>query len=168
MSDKDKRPGEVALPIDPAEMAGDASLVFIGRIRSPWQSRAECPRNLVQAREQGKPATIEIDEVWRAGLMGLEHVSHIIVLYWMQQARRDLIIQIPRNRPDPKGVFSIRSPVRPNSIAMATVRILDVDQKAGLINIDAIDCLDGTPLLDIKPWFEAIDAFPVQDGVPEK
>ena len=89
------------------------------------------------------PATLEIDEAWRQGLQGLEAQEHVIVLYWMQQARRDLIIQRPRHRDDAVGVFALRSPARPNPIAVATVRILAIDQVSGSVQIDAIDCLDG-------------------------
>lgn len=162
MTDPEQRVGEVALPVSPDQMSSDGSVVFIGRIRSPWETRAQCPRNMVQAREQGRTAMIELDETWRLGLTGLKPGAYIIVLYWMQQARRDLILQQPRHKPEATGVFSLRSPARPNPIAMATVRIIELDQARGLITIDAIDCLDGTPLLDIKPWSRAIDASPVQ------
>jgi tRNA-Thr(GGU) m(6)t(6)A37 methyltransferase TsaA len=153
----DQRPGEVRLPFDPVETADDAAIIFIGKINSPWKTRSECPRNIRQARERGLPATLEIDEAYRQGLQGLETQEHAIVLYWMQQARRDLIIQQPRHRDNAVGVFALRSPARPNPIAIATVRILAVDQVSGSIQIDAIDCLDGTALLDIKPWLAAVD-----------
>ena len=162
MTDNEPRPGEIVLPFDPAITASDGQVVFIGRIRSPWNTRAECPRNMGQARERGQTATIEIDEDWRPGLDGLANYTHAVVLYWMQQARRDLIVQSPRHRVDPAGVFALRSPARPNPIALATVRLIGIDQAAGRITIDAIDCLDGTPLLDIKPWSEAIEGIAVQ------
>jgi tRNA (Thr-GGU) A37 N-methylase len=82
----------------------------------------------------------------------------------MQQSRRDLIIQQPRHRDEPIGVFALRSPARPNPIAIATVRILSMDQSTGLIQIDAIDCLDGTALLDIKPWLDTVDQPPMIKG----
>ena len=163
MSDTEQRTGEVALPFDPTETADDASVIFIGNIRSSWKTRAECPKNMAQARERGRAATIEIDKACRPGLNGLKKFSHAIVIYWMQEARRDLIVLKPNHKPDPTGVFALRSPVRPNPIAIATVRIVDVDQAAGRITIDAIDCLDCTPLLDIKPWFETLDVAPDQD-----
>ena len=166
MSEFEQRSGEIALPFDPSKTANDVSLIFIGKIRSSWTTRAECPKNMVRARQRHRTATIELDEVWRAGLNGLEKYSHAILLYWMQQARRDLIVQKPSHKPGPTGVFALRSPVRPNPVAIATVRILDVDQAAGRITIDAIDCLDGTPLVDIKPWVETIDAASVQDASP--
>lgn len=160
MSDYDARPGELRLPFDPAETANDATLVFIGQIRSPWKTRSECPRNIRQARERGGEAMLEIDTAWRAGLAGLSSYTHAIVLYWMYQSRRDLIVQAPKHRDGTAGVFSLRSPARPNPIALAVVKILSIDEAAGRIAIDAIDCLDGTPIVDIKPWLETVDLPP--------
>ena len=158
----------MALPFDPAKTAHDACVIFIGSIRSPWKTRDACPRNMAQARERGQRAMIKLDEVWREGLVGMEKHSAVLVLYWMDKARRDLIVQTPRHRqethkshkPGPRGVFSLRSPARPNPVAIATVRILKLDKEAGVITIDAIDCLDRTPLIDIKPWFGDIDILP--------
>jgi len=65
----------------------DASLYFIGRIRTPWHSRGACPKN---GRESDEVCTIELDPRWAGGLKGLETVSHVLVLYWMDKARRDL------------------------------------------------------------------------------
>ena len=157
MTNNDQRPGERALPFDPSKMADDDRVIFIGKIRSPWKSRNECPKNMVAARKLGQAATVEIDEVFRAGLKGLHKFTHAIVLYWMNEARRDLIVQKPHHKPEPVGVFALRSPVRPNPIAIATVRILEVDQVTGQITIDAIDCVDGTPLVDVKPWIGSLD-----------
>ncbi|MCP4319520.1 MAG: tRNA (N6-threonylcarbamoyladenosine(37)-N6)-methyltransferase TrmO [Hyphomicrobiales bacterium] len=155
----EQRPGEVALPFDPAEIADNANLIFLGKIRSPWRNRSDCPRNLMQARERGQRAVIELDEVWHDGLNGLHNQSRILVLYWMHEARRDLIIQTPRHKSESTGVFALRSPVRPNPIALAAVNVVELNQAEGKIVIDAIDCLDGTPVLDIKPWFNTIDSF---------
>ncbi len=157
MQEFEKRPGEIALDDDPAVFADDGRVVFIGKIHSPWKSRAECPKNLRQARERGEQASVEVNLPWRAGLAGLENTDRVILLYWMHEARRDLIVQTPRHRPEPSGVFSLRTPVRPNPIALACVRLLGLDIESGFLTIDAIDCLDGTPLVDIKPWIESVD-----------
>lgn len=155
------RDGEVAAPIDPETMPGDARLVFIGRIRSPWHERSNCPKNLRQARERNpEGCRLEIFEPWRPGLTGLAESQWINMLYWMNQARRDLIIQHPKHRDEPTGVFSLRSPVRPNPIALALVRITSLDMEAGIVGIDATDALDGTPLIDIKPHLPGIDIPP--------
>jgi len=157
MSKYDKRTNETVLDFDPAQTADDACVVFIGKINSPWKTREQCPKNIAQAREREQIATLEIDPPWRSGLNGLDRSSHLILLYWMQEARRDLIVQQPHHRPEPTGVFSLRSPARPNPIAISTVRLIEFNQDTGIVTIDAIDCLDGTPLLDIKPWFETVD-----------
>ncbi len=157
VNDRPPREGEIALPFDPAETADDARVIFIGRIRSPWKTRGECPRNLSIARERGQAAVVEIDGPWRPGLAGLEQKTHIILAYWMDQAPRNLIVQAPRHGSGPRGVFALRSPARPNPVALATVRLTGLDIAAGVLNIDAIDCLDRTPLVDIKPWIGTID-----------
>lgn len=155
-----RRDGEVALPIDPATLPGDARVVFIGRILTPWATRKDCPKNPREARERGQPATLEIDAVYRPGLAGLEGYSHVVVLYWMNEARRDLILQTPAHLKQPRGVFALRSPVRPNPIALSIVKVTSIDAAAGRIGIDAIDCVNGTPLIDIKPYLPGVDAVP--------
>ncbi len=154
------RPGEIALAIDPAMQAGDARVVFIGEIRTPWATRKDCPKNPREARERGQPASLKIDPAYRLGLTGLAGYSHVVVLYWMNEARRDLIVLSPAHATQPRGVFSLRSPVRPNPIALSVVRVLSIDAAAGRIVIDAIDCVDGTPLVDIKPYLPSVDAVP--------
>ena len=165
------RPGDVLLEAAPAR--SDASLIFIGRVHSTHASMDTAPKNPSKAREQGRPAWLEIDALYRPGLQGLAGFSHIIVLGWLHQARRDLI-QITRpinpapDAPDGtgqpeaqlKGVFSLRSPVRPNPISLSVARILSVNIATGRIEIDAIDLVEGTPLVDIKPYRPGIDAVP--------
>lgn len=160
MHDAKMRPGEVALAFDPAAAAGDAKLVFIGRAETPWPDRDSCPKNIRQARETGRPAALLVDPPWRPGLEGLAAGQAIVVLLWMHQARRDLILQAPRHRETPAGVFALRSPVRPNPIGLAVVTILEIDREAGRIVVDALDCADGTPILDIKPWIASVDLPP--------
>jgi len=157
MSQSGLRYGEVALPFDPAAEPGDARLLFIGKIHSPWTERAACPHNLREARERGGGAVVVIDEPYRPGLAGLEGRSHVVLLYWLGLARRDVIVARPRHADGPRGVFSLRSPVRPNPIGLATVKVLALDAANGRLEIEAIDCLDGTALLDIKPWIATVD-----------
>lgn len=151
------RPGETALPFDPAEAEGDARLVFIGKIHSPWKRLEDCPKNLREARERGQGASIEVFAPYRAGLAGLEPGGHIILLSWFAHARRDLITLHPRHVGSPRGVFALRAPLRPNPIAVDIVRLKSLDGAAGILEIDAIDLLDGTPLLDIKPYLNSVD-----------
>jgi tRNA-Thr(GGU) m(6)t(6)A37 methyltransferase TsaA len=148
----DVRSGEVQ-----AEMpaAFDAGVYFIGRIRTPFKTRDDCPKNTAQFDAVGR---VELDARYAAGLTDLQFYSHAILLYWMHEARRDLILQVPHHLGRPRGTFALRSPVRPNPIALAVVEILRVEA-TGLV-IRKIDCVDGTPLVDIKPYFASTDSFP--------
>lgn len=155
-----KRDGEVELAFDPATVSGDAHLVFIGTIRSPWKSRADCPKNMREARETGKAAALEIGEAYRQGLAGLENASHVVILSWLGHSPRNLIVQKPRHAEKAKGTFALRSPARPNPIGLHVAKLVGMDAASGVVNIDAIDVLDGTPVIDIKPYYASIDAFP--------
>jgi tRNA-Thr(GGU) m(6)t(6)A37 methyltransferase TsaA len=157
MSDSafDMRKGEIAVEL-PAQF--DASLYFIGQIRTPWTDRENCPKN---ARESDALCTLEIAPRWAAALDGVESCSHIVVLYWMDRSRRDLVVQVPRHYGVGRGTFALRSPARPNPIAMSVVRLIKVD--GARLSVAGIDCLDKTPLLDIKPYFASADA--VADAV---
>lgn len=160
MPTDDVKPGEIELPFDPARMPGDAHLLFIGRVRSDWATANPPPKNPREARERGLPAHLEIDAPYRAGLLGLGGYSHIIVLAWLHQARRNLAVIKPPHAATPRGVFALRSPVRPNPIGLSVCRLISVDADAGRIDVDAIDFLDGTPLIDVKPYRPGIDAVP--------
>jgi tRNA (adenine37-N6)-methyltransferase len=137
------RTGEVA--VEPAD-ATDASLVFIGAIRTPWTSRLEAPR---QGRQDGPLCRIEVFEPWVPGLDGLEQFELIEVLYWLHLSRRDLVRQSPRDDGNARGTFSLRSPVRPNPIATSIVALDHIDGPT--VFVRGLDCLDETPLLDLKP-----------------
>jgi tRNA-Thr(GGU) m(6)t(6)A37 methyltransferase TsaA len=162
--DKPARSGEVALSFDPARTADDARLRFIGRLRSPW-SRGNCPKNLREAREDHQEHDafrVEIDPPFRQGLAGLQVGQPVILLYWTGAARRDMLVLHPAHREAPTGVFALRAPSRPNPIAVAVVRVLALDQDAGVLTVDALDAFDGTPLLDVKPWLSSVDIPPAQ------
>ena len=133
----------------------DASLYFIGRIRTPWTERKQCPKN---ARESDAICTVELDERWRDGLKHVETCSHIILLYWMDQSPRNLVRQVPGHYGIQHGTFALRSPARPNPIAMSVVKLLGVTGNA--LSVVGLDCLDGTPLIDIKPYFASTDSVP--------
>jgi tRNA-Thr(GGU) m(6)t(6)A37 methyltransferase TsaA len=154
------REGEKLLGTDPANMPPDGHVVFIGRIASPWTSRETCPKNMRAARETGQAAVLTIDPPYRDGLAGLERASHVIILSWFHHAPRRLIVQKPRHAAEPKGVFSLRSPARPNPVGLHVARLVALDIDAGRLDLDAIDVLDGTPVIDIKPYFASIDAIP--------
>lgn len=155
-----KREGERELPFDPAAVEADAGVVFIGTVRSPWTERSDCPKNMAAARERGRPASVAIAEAYREGLEGLAGFSHVVLLTWLDRSDRNLIVQFPRHATQPRGTFALRSPARPNPIGLHVARIVSVDAASGIVAIDAIDVLDGTPVVDLKPYYASIDAFP--------
>jgi tRNA-Thr(GGU) m(6)t(6)A37 methyltransferase TsaA len=133
----------------------DASLYFIGRIRTPWTRREQCPKN---ARESDEVCALEVDPRWAPALTEIESCSHLVVLYWMGRSRRDLVLQVPNHYGVARGTFALRSPARPNPIALSVVRLVKVD--GNRVSVIGLDCLDDTPLLDIKPYFASVDAVP--------
>ena len=146
------RPGEVVVDL-PSTF--DAGVHFIGRIRTPFKTRDDCPKNTSQSDAIGR---VELDPRYAAGLKDLQLYSHAILLYWMDQARRDLVEQVPAHLGRARGTFALRSPVRPNPIALGVVEIVGIE--GGTLTVRNIDCVDGTPLVDIKPYFASTDSFP--------
>ena len=142
MSENELRPGELAVELPSAT---DAGIYFIGVIHTPWKTRGECPK---RGDVEGPICTITVDSRWRQALAGMAHHKRIQVLYWMDQARRDLVLQTPFQRPT-MGTFALRSPVRPNPIASSMVDLIAVD--GATLRVRGLDCVDGTPLLDLKP-----------------
>ncbi|WP_267425684.1 tRNA (N6-threonylcarbamoyladenosine(37)-N6)-methyltransferase TrmO [Methylobacterium sp. GC_Met_2] len=137
------RAGEVAVT---APEASDAGLVYIGRIRTPWTDRLACPR---QGRTDGPLCRIEVFEPWVAALDGLTSFAQIEVLYWLDASRRDLVRQSPANDGTTRGTFALRSPVRPNPIGTSIATLIAIG--GNILTVRGLDCLDGTPLLDLKP-----------------
>lgn len=147
------RPGEKRIDLPEAF---DASLYFIGHIETPWQTLAECPKNSAARRDV--TARLVLDTRYAEGLKDVEQLSHLIVLYWLDRSRRDFIVQAPSHAPAPRGVFALRSPVRPNPIGLSVVELVAVE--GNVLTIRNIDCVSGTPVIDIKPYFASIDSFP--------
>ena len=108
---------ENEVQVTPPE-ANDAGLIFIGRISTPWTARSETPR---QGSHTGPICRIEIFEPWVAALKGVENFERLEILYWLHQARRDLVLQSPASSGKVHGTFSLRSPVRPNPIGTSIV-----------------------------------------------
>ena len=146
------RPGEVAIPLPETF---DAGLYFIGRVRTPWATRGACPKNGLKT---DAVCTLAVDAPFAEALQNVEGASHLIVLYWMDEAARDLALQRPRHAEGSRGTFSLRSPVRPNPIALSVVELLARD--GATLRVRGLDCRDGTPLLDIKPYFATTDSRP--------
>jgi tRNA-Thr(GGU) m(6)t(6)A37 methyltransferase TsaA len=141
--DSELRDGEVAVEMP---KASDAGLVFIGRIRTPWRSREDTPR---QGNHNGPVCRLEIFEPWVPALKGVDFYSSLEVIYWLHQSRRNLVLQSPKNNKSTRGTFSLRSPVRPNPIGTSIVKLVGIEGSTVLVR--GLDCLDETPLIDLKP-----------------
>jgi tRNA-Thr(GGU) m(6)t(6)A37 methyltransferase TsaA len=137
------RDGEVAVEF-PQHV--DAGLIFIGRIHTPWRTRGDAPK---QGRVDGPVCEIEIFEPWVSGLQGLDQFTHAQAIYWLHQSRRDLVLQSPKHDPGRRGTFALRSPIRPNPIGVSTVAIIGIAKN--IVCVRGLDCIDGTPLIDLKP-----------------
>ncbi len=137
------RRGEVAVDKLPAR---DAELVFIGRIHTPWTSRLTTPR---QGRLDGPICRIELFEPWVPALAGIEAFERVEVLYWLHLSRRDLLRQSPADDGTTRGTFALRSPVRPNPIGTSLAKLVGIE--GAMVLVQGLDCIDGTPLLDLKP-----------------
>lgn len=152
----DLRPGEATAPL-PA--TPDAGVYFIGTIRTPWQEPGACPR---QGSPDGPPCRIELDPRWLPALDGIEAFGQLQVLYWMHRARRDVVRQSPHRDGTGRGTFTIRSPLRPNPVAVSTV-VLE-RREGAVLHVRGLDCVDGTPLIDLKPLIcTAAARTPAQD-----
>lgn len=132
--------------IDRWPEAMDAGLIYIGRIHTPWTSRMGCPR---QGRPDGPLCRIEVFEPWVAALDGIADYARLEVLYWLDRSRRDLVRQSPRDDGMTRGTFALRSPVRPNPIGTSIATLVGIE--GAVLLVRGLDCLDGTPLLDLKP-----------------
>jgi tRNA (adenine37-N6)-methyltransferase len=137
------RPGEAAVELPPQT---DAGVYFIGTIHTPWRTRSECPK---RGSPDGPICSILVDERWRAALTDLADHPRVQVLYWMHHARRDLVLQTPLRTGQTTGSFALRSPVRPNPIASSVVDLVAIE--GATLQVRGLDCLDGTPLIDLKP-----------------
>lgn len=120
----------------------------IGTVSSVVRDPHAMPR---QADEGAPPARIEIEPEFRAAIQGLAPGDDVLVLTWLHLARRDVQVTHPRGDATRAavGVFATRSPDRPNPIGLHTCRISEVDHHG--IGVDALDAVDGTPVIDIKP-----------------
>ena len=134
---------ELGVDLQPASYA---ALRFIGRIRTPWKTRDDCPRH---GRLDGPACEVIVDPVWHEALQGLDAFETIEVLYWLDKSRRDLVLQSPKSNGRTVGTFALRSPVRPNPIGTSVVRLDRIE--AGALHVRGLDCLYGTPLIDINP-----------------
>jgi len=128
----------------------EAVLKKIGYIETPYATLDECPRNV---EEDGVECRLVLRKEFADGLLGLREGQEILILYWFDNVDRNRLRQNSRRTGTYSGVFALRSPHRPNPVGAAVVKIERVVE--GAIHVRGLDCLNGTPLVDIKPARES-------------
>ena len=126
----------------------------IGRVESSLVEPERAPK---QGDEEAPDAWLVLDDEISEGARDLEEGQHIVVLTWLHQAGRDVLVVHPRSDPNRplQGVFSIRSPARPNPIGLHRVTILAID--GNRLKVSNLEAIDETPVLDIKPVLTGVD-----------
>jgi tRNA-Thr(GGU) m(6)t(6)A37 methyltransferase TsaA len=127
----------------------------IGVIHSPYGEKKEAP---FQGRHDMAPCTIEVFEPYEPGLLDIDTCSHLFVLYWQDKSDRKILQSKTPWGPDVHGVFATRSPNRPNPVGLCVVDL--IERKGRYLEVKGLDALNGSPLIDIKPYAAGIDAFP--------
>jgi len=129
-----------------------ASLKPIGTIHSPFKTLDQIPIQPVFSKAVGE---VEVFKEYERGLKDIEGFSHIILLYFFHKSEKYPLLITPLLDKKPHGVFATRYHKRPNQIGISTVKLLQ--RKRNVLKVEGIDVLDGTPLLDIKPYVPKFD-----------
>jgi tRNA-Thr(GGU) m(6)t(6)A37 methyltransferase TsaA len=129
-------------------------IVPVGRVESPLKARADAPK---QADEGAPEAWLAFEPAVADALDGIAVGDHLFLLTWLDRAARDVLRVRPRDDPNRpvQGVFNTRSPDRPNPIGMHRIEVLEVDGPR--LRVSALEALDGTPIVDVKPVIGRID-----------
>jgi tRNA-Thr(GGU) m(6)t(6)A37 methyltransferase TsaA len=126
----------------------------IGIIHTPFTDLAGMP--IQPAGAAGVKGEVEVFEEYRAGLKDLDGFSHIVLLYAFHRSEGFKLQVVPFMDREPRGLFATRAPKRPNPIGLSVVRLDRIDH--GILHVQNVDMLDGTPLLDIKPYVPEFDS----------
>ena len=125
-------------------------LKIIGVIHSPYKTTADAP-----FQGNDKISKIEISKEYEGGLKDIEGFTHLHVFYWLHKSKGfSLIVTTPWDT-IPHGLFTTRSPHRPNPIGHAVVEL--VEQKDNILSVRGLDAIEGTPVMDIKPYIKKLD-----------
>jgi tRNA (adenine37-N6)-methyltransferase len=151
-------PGTIILTTMETAMINKVELTPIGLIHSPYTTVEGTP---IQPRwAAGIEGTVEVFPQFAPGLRDLEGFDRIWLIYWFDRTRAAQLEVVPFLDTQTHGIFATRAPSRPNPIGFSCVRLLDVKERQ--LRVADLDVLDGTPLLDIKPYVPDCDVFQVQ------
>ncbi len=146
-------------------MEKDINIKPIGTIYTPYKEPKGIP---IQGRfNKNVKGRIELFQEYRAGLKDIEGFSHLILIYYFNRSKGESVMGKPFLENEEHGIFAIRSPHRPNHIGVSVVKLEKVEDN--VITFAEVDVLDGTPLLDIKPYVSHFDSRgDVKNGWLEK
>lgn len=130
-------------------------LLPIGHIHTPFKTKEDCPIQPVYA--SGAEGRIEVFEEFSDGLKDIEAFSHIYLLYQFDRAGEIKLVRPTFLDDEPHGIYASRHPCRPNGIGMSIVRL--ENRQDNVLSVNSVDMLDGTPLLDIKPYVPKFDSI---------
>jgi len=138
----------------------DYQLTPIGVVHSPYKERNEAPH---QGRFSDTVSEIEIFEAYAEGLKDIEKHHHLIILSWFDRSDRAPLLATPPHTGIEHGVFATRSPERPNPVGLCVV---DLVGRAGTrLTVRGLDSIDGTPVIDIKPYFRDLDCIREEEKI---
>jgi len=140
-------------------MDAPLTLAAIGVIRSPFRQQEGTP--ICPAAAEPADGTVEVLPPYRGALQDLAGFERIWLLYWFDRARPFSPLVVPYRDTIKRGLFATRAPARPNPIGISAVRLVSVNLERGELEVQGLDVLDGTPLLDLKPYIPEFDAFPL-------
>jgi tRNA-Thr(GGU) m(6)t(6)A37 methyltransferase TsaA len=132
----------------------------IGAVRSPYTDRAQVPRGPGAKHEA--EGVLEIEPELEAGLTDIEGFSHLYVLWVFDRSEGSELLGTPPTDDRPHGVFATRSPYRPNPIGLTVVRLLRRERNR--LHVRGVDMLDGTPILDVKPYLSSVPEESLRRG----
>jgi tRNA (adenine37-N6)-methyltransferase len=151
---REKDTGKISYPRkNGGKMSAEITFKLIGTIHTPYSKKENTPIQGCFA--PNNKGYIELNHKYTEGLQDISGFSHLILIYFFHQAKGCELLTKPFLDKDKKGIFAIRHFNRPNPIGLSVVRLYDV--KDNILNIGGVDMLDGTPLLDIKPYVPQFD-----------
>jgi tRNA (adenine37-N6)-methyltransferase len=136
----------------------------IGVVRTPYTDTADIPKG--QGAKHEADGVLEIRPELEAGLADIDGFSHLIVIWVFDRSTGSSLVAHPPSDDRPHGVFSTRSPERPNPIGLTVVRLLGRD--GSKLRVHGVDMLDGTPIVDIKPYLSSVPADQIRRGWMEE
>jgi tRNA-Thr(GGU) m(6)t(6)A37 methyltransferase TsaA len=154
------RPGSTQAKQDTQSISDELKIETIGVIETPFREPAGTP--IQPSRAKGARGKVRIEPRYRAGLEDLAGFERIWLIYWLHKAPESRLLATPFLDTRKRGIFATRAPARPSPIGISAARLLAVQE--GVLEVADVDMIDGTPLLDIKPYVPEFDCYPASEA----